>query len=139
MYYKVVQNCILNNFHYHHIQFFRDFLKTWALAVNFYFFWEKKWNTDKKIKVHRKWSCLKKISEKLYIMIMKVVENAILNNFVIHYVVFLLTFLKRSSILIKMTRFLKQTAILEYDISICISSNRSYVRMCFQRKCTTQW
>ena len=51
MYYKVVQNSILNNFHYHCIQSFRDFLKTCAHAVNFWFFLR---NENKKEKIDKK-------------------------------------------------------------------------------------
>ena len=113
MYYKVVQTHILNNFDYHYIYFFREFLKTCALAVNFYFFVSFRFfffHFSKK-KVHRKCPYLKKISEKLYIMILKVVKNTILNDFVIHYMAFSWAFLKRLSIstcVSQVARFLKQ-------------------------------
>ena len=71
---------------------------------------EKNGKPTKKIKVHRKCTCLKKISGKMYIMIIKVVKNIILNNFVIHCMVLFWSFLKRSSIskcLSKVVRFLK--------------------------------
>ena len=113
MYYKVVQNYIRNNFDYHYKYFFRDYLKTCALAVNFYFFvsFPFFFFLFSKKKIHRKCPYLKKISEKLYIMIVKVVKNTILNNFVIHYMVFSSAFLNRLSIstcVSQVARFLKQ-------------------------------
>ena len=49
MYYKVVHNCILNNFHYHYIQFFRDFFNTCAQALTFCFFLRNEKKNRKKL------------------------------------------------------------------------------------------
>ena len=130
IYYKVVQNYILNNFDYHYIYIFRDFLKRCALAVNFYFFVSFPFFSfiSQKQKVHRKCSCLKKILEKLYIMIVKVVENIILNNFVIHYMVFARTFLKRLSIstcVSQVDRFFKQA--IKYFLLISKTGSRCQI------------
>ena len=129
MYYKVFQNYILNNFDYHYIYFSRHFLKTYALAVNFYFFFVSFpfffFHFSKKKKFHRKCPYLKKISEKLYIMRVKVVKNTILNNLVIHYMVFPWTFLKRLSIstcVSQVTRFLKQA--IKYFLLILKTGSR---------------
>ena len=133
MYYNVVHNYILNNFNYHYIHFFRDFLKTCALAVNFYFFSVFHFflfHFSKKTKVLRKCTCIKKILEKLYIMIVKVVKNTILNNFVIHYIVFSGTFLKWLSIstcVSQLDRFLKQS--IKYCLLISKTESRFYT--CF--------
>ena len=85
---------------------------------------------SKKTKVLRKCTCIKKILEKLYIMIVKVVKNTILNNFVIHYIVFSGTFLKWLSIstcVSQLDRFLKQS--IKYCLLISKTESRFYT--CF--------
>ncbi len=93
-------------------------------SIFFYFI------SQKKQKFSANCTCIKKILEKLYIMIVKVVKNTILNNFVIHYIVFSGTFLKWLSIstcVSQLDRFLKQS--IKYCLLISKTESRFYT--CF--------